>query len=244
MSPKDPERLRLSADSPLARSALASAAEEAPSPELSQRMAQALGLSAAAGVGLAAMSAQATAAKAASGASTASVSVVPWVAVGAVVAVLVGGTVVGVRAWHEASRRPSVPPPANSPRVAEPVPEVPIVPVPAASPGPAAEALSPGRRARVASPAQRLRDQTTLIDGARAAVSAGAAGEALGLVRQYQERYPRGVFGPEAAALRIEALVRLGRSVEARALAERFVATQPAGPLTDRVKALTRSPSP
>jgi outer membrane protein assembly factor BamD (BamD/ComL family) len=77
-----------------------------------------------------------------------------------------------------------------------------------------------------------------LIDGARNGLASGAADKALTLVRQYQQRYPGGIFDPEAAALRIEALVRLGRSSEARGLAERFVATQPAGPLTERVKAV------
>ncbi len=260
MNPKDPERLRNVADSPLARGALASAAEEMPSPELSQRMARALGVSLAAGAGAGA--AQAAAAKTASTASagttagtTASAgtsAAVPWLAVGAIVAVVAGGTLVGARAWQRAHREPAPPPPATAPLAPPPAAATPTPavtppaahPEPADSPSPApraAESATTSRRPRGPAQAPELREQTAILDAARTAIAAGAPAKALGLVRQYQERYPSGVFVPEAAALRIEALVRLGRGAEARALAERFVASQPAGPLTERVKALTRA---
>jgi outer membrane protein assembly factor BamD (BamD/ComL family) len=73
------------------------------------------------------------------------------------------------------------------------------------------------------------------VDAARGAVSKGAGDRALELLRQYQDRYPAGSFHPEVAALRVDALMKLGRSAEARAAAERFVAEFGRGPLADRV---------
>jgi hypothetical protein len=84
-----------------------------------------------------------------------------------------------------------------------------------------------------------IRAQIALIDAARDAVAAGAGNRALQLVRQYQRRYAAGSFGPEAAALGIEALVKLGREAEARAAAERFAAQHRGSPLAERVSRLT-----
>ena len=84
-----------------------------------------------------------------------------------------------------------------------------------------------------------MQDQIALVDAARAAVSSGAGGRALEILRLYQEKYPGGSFRPEAAALKIEALARLGRTAEARALAERFVAEHAGSPLAKRVARVT-----
>jgi hypothetical protein len=73
-----------------------------------------------------------------------------------------------------------------------------------------------------------------LVDAASAAVSAGAGERALTVLREYQSKYPAGSFRPEVSALRIEALVLVGRREEARSLAERFLA-QYKGPLAERV---------
>ena len=69
----------------------------------------------------------------------------------------------------------------------------------------------------------------------RAAISASAGERALDLLRQYQEKYQGGTFAPEAAALKIEALAKLGRAAEARSGAERFRAQYGESPQTDRV---------
>ncbi|HTU63581.1 MAG TPA: hypothetical protein VMF89_34195, partial [Polyangiales bacterium] len=63
---------------------------------------------------------------------------------------------------------------------------------------------------------------------------------ALEQLRQYQSKYAVGSFGPEAKALRIEALTKLGRTAEARSLAERFVAEHRGTPLADRVSRITK----
>jgi hypothetical protein len=96
----------------------------------------------------------------------------------------------------------------------------------------------PSSRNRSTGSTADIQEQIALIDAARAAVAAGAGNRGLGLVRQYQSKYPRGSFRPEAAALKIEALTKLGRSAEARALAEGFAAEYGGGPLADRVSRL------
>src|SRR5690606_38326591 len=63
-----------------------------------------------------------------------------------------------------------------------------------------------------------LGDEIAVIDAARSAVRAGQGHRALDLVSQYVKRHPRGTFRPEAQALKIEALVQVGRTSEARAL--------------------------
>ena len=66
-------------------------------------------------------------------------------------------------------------------------------------------------------------------------MSAGDARRALELLRGYRDKYPSGSFRPEATAIRIEALAKLGRQAEARALAERFVAEHRGSLLAARV---------
>ena len=67
------------------------------------------------------------------------------------------------------------------------------------------------------------------------AMAAGADRRALETLRHYRDRYPAGSFRPEASALEIEALMKLGRADEARALAERFVAQHRGSLLARRV---------
>jgi hypothetical protein len=90
----------------------------------------------------------------------------------------------------------------------------------------------------VAAAAGDLRDEITFLDGARAALSAGDGRRALDLVRRYQEKYPSASFRPEATAIKIEALLKLDRQAEARALAVRFVTENRGSLLAKRVAAL------
>ena len=82
------------------------------------------------------------------------------------------------------------------------------------------------RRSRTTTPTATaaVTEQTAFVDAARAAVAERSDRRALEILRRYQEKYPAGLFRPEATALKVEALVHLGRDDEARALAERFVA--------------------
>ncbi len=236
MSPRDPKRLRLVAGSALQRRVLAATAEEEPSPELRDRMAGALGVSAAAigaASGAAVAKATVSATKAAAGIST--TSALPWITVG-VLGLAVAGAIFSAREW-KASVRPS---PAPAPRMIASAPDFPAAAIEPASPAPVPRPDLPdvpsGGRARMVAAPVDLRGQTSLVDAARDAVSSGAADRALAILRQYEDRYPAGVFRPEAAVLKIEALAELGRGAEARTLAERFVAEYGEGSLTDRVR--------
>ena len=121
MSPRDPKRLRLVAGSALQRRVLAATAEEEPSPELRDRMAGALGVSAAAigaASGAAVAKATVSATKAAAGISTTSAH--PWITVG-VLGLAVAGAIFSAREW-KASVRPS---PAPAPRMIASAPDFP-----------------------------------------------------------------------------------------------------------------------
>jgi TolA-binding protein len=229
----------------LERRLLGAAAGEEPSPELSSRMAAAIGISAAAigaAAGTTATTAPAVGAAAASAKATAGASALwPWISAGVVV-FAVAGVVVGIRMWM-----PSAPAtPKAAPAVMAPLPQatpavVPEKVAPAATDeAPPTESAPPAAHRRPAGgKAADLREQIALIDGARRAVKAGEGDRALESLRRYHDKYPAGSFRPEAAALRIEALAKLGRTSEARALAERFVAEHGRSPLADRVARLT-----
>jgi hypothetical protein len=241
------------ASSALQRRVLDETAREEPSPELRDRMARALGVSAAAVASSAALAKTAAAAsKVAVGASASTTPVLPWVTVG-VLGLALTGAIVGTQVWKTGpSPQPAPAVRASAPEPAvESAPAAPVLPLaaqPAASalavPRPESSAMPAGRRLRTASPPADVREQTSLVDAARDAVASGAADKALALLRQYQDKYPGGIFRPEAAALKIEALARLGRSAEVHALANRFVAEYGDGPLTDRVRRVAGSTSP
>ena len=248
MSRRDPKRLRLVASSALQRRVLYETAHEEPSPELSHRMARTLGVSAAAigavsGAALAKTTAAAAKAvsPAAAGAGVGAATFLPWMTVG-VLGLALAGAIVGTQAWKAPVRQ--LPPPAPGAIASAPEPAAPAAPAPAFATGPASptpsrpelSAMPSGHRVRTATAPPDMREQTSLVDAARNAVASGAAGRALALLRQYQDQYPGGVFRPEAAALKIEALARLGRGAEVRALADGFVAQYGDGPLTDRVR--------
>ena len=243
MSSQDlPDRLLTTDADDLERRLVTAIAEERPSPELRERMALAIGVPLGALGGAASETAKQTATaatKAAAGASIApsSVSLVPWISVGALV-LAVAGSIVGVRAWKTPAR-PQQPEPVASVAI------MPVAPAPRASAevaltNPVEAPLSPTappqqRRAPTRTPTDDLRGQIALIDAARAAVSASSGARALDLLRQYQDKYPSGTLRPEAAALKVEALVKLGRISEAQTLAQRFVADYGESPQSDRV---------
>jgi hypothetical protein len=214
------------------RRILDAGAREDPSAAASKRMALALGISAGVtAVAVGGKVAGAAAAKTAAG--TTSVALWPWISIG-VLGLVVTGAVVGTRPWRTSERdvrRVSAP-------AAVPAPIAPTVPaLPEAEPvktaPPEIPSPAPARRARPT--ADDLREQIALIDAARAALTADAAERTLQMVRRYQDRFATGAFRPEATALKIEALVALGRRAEARPLAETFVAEHRGTALADRV---------
>ena len=231
-----PERLLDGGATDFERRILEAAAGKGPSPETSARMAQALGVTAT-GIGAAAVATKLASDAAVAKMTTAAGTTVlwPWVSAG-VLGLVIAGAVVGTRAWQAA-------PPEARPaptRVAAPAVAEPSAGAPPASAldqtlpaGPSV--TSTGNHAAAT---RDLREQIALIDAARAALSSGSGRRALDILRRYQDGYPAGSFRPEAAALKVEALVKLGREAEARALAERFVAEHRGSLLAERVAKL------
>ena len=82
-----------------------------------------------------------------------------------------------------------------------------------------------------------LFEEQRIIESARAAVARGEASAALATLDGYERRYGQGQFGPEALALRIEALSARGELARARGLAGAFRQRYPHHPLSSRVQA-------
>jgi hypothetical protein len=110
------------------------------------------------------------------------------------------------------------------------------------------QALEDGRRASdssavatfPASPSatSSLREETSQLDRARAAIFAGNAGAGLVALDRYAAAFPRGALAQEAALLRIKALVMRGDRAEARALARSFIASRPRDPHVQELRSL------
>ena len=230
-----PDRLLAGEATDFERRVIDSALEKRPSAAVSARIAKALGVTVTT-VGTAAaakaLAPTATSKTAAAAASTAW----PWVSVG-VLGLVVAGAVVGVRARHVAAPE-RAPAPLGAPAAPEPAPRAVIQPT-ADVLGPTAPAQErPIHRSHATAAGSDLRDEIAVLDAARAAVSAGDGHRALEILRRYETKYASGSFRPEATAIKIEALVKLGRQGEALALATKFVAEQRGTLLANRVAEL------
>jgi len=82
-----------------------------------------------------------------------------------------------------------------------------------------------------------LFEEQRSIESARAAVARGDVASALSTLDGYERAYAQGQFGPEALALRIEALRSKGDLGRARSLAAEFRQRYPHHPLLSRVQA-------
>ena len=228
-----PERLLESDATAFERRVLGAALRKQPSPAASARMAKALGVTVAAvGTATAASTLAADAAATKATAAVATTSLWPWVSAGVI------GLVVAGAVGRHARRPPRAPSHILSPpAVTAPLPPVqrrPRRPADAVA-EPPPRAVAPTQRSRAVTAAGDLRDQVAFIDSARTAMSAGGSRRALEILRRYLDKYPAGSFRPEATALEVEALMKLGREAEARALAERFVAEHRGSLLARRV---------
>ncbi len=241
-----PSQLRVVGATNLERRLIEAGARELPSVELTKRMQQALGISLAAGVATAATIGTAKAATAAGAGSAAPAFAWPAISIG-VLALAVTGGVVGVRSTvHHATNRPAM---TLAARVPEPTPtlapaEAPTATAPIAAPVARTAAIqiraaAPARHHAAAATPSDLRAEIALVDAARSAVAARSNERALALLDRYESSYPHGTFRPEVAALRIEALDHLGRTVQARALARKFIAVHADSPLAERVARVT-----
>ncbi|MBN2191500.1 MAG: hypothetical protein JW751_01685 [Polyangiaceae bacterium] len=86
-------------------------------------------------------------------------------------------------------------------------------------------------------PRDTLQAEARLVERARGALAQDPE-LSLTLARKHGLRYPRGKLGPERTLVEIEALRRLGRAAEARALAEGTLARHPNGLYAERVRRL------
>ena len=86
--------------------------------------------------------------------------------------------------------------------------------------------------------AGRLRQEARALAHAKNALGANRAGEALALLADQSQRFPRGELAHEREALTIQSLMRLGRTQEARMRADAFVRRNPQSPVSNRIRAL------
>ena len=149
----------------------------------------------------------------------------------------------GAGALYTASSSPQVAATASAtPTVATvavaPDMQAPVLPPAAAVPIEAALVTAPAAATkRDASGA--LHAEISVLDRARQALETDAPEQAYRLLDQHRRRFAQGTLIPEAEALRIEALVRLGDSERAQRMTQRFLIDYPAHPLCERVSALT-----
>ena len=131
---------------------------------------------------------------------------------------------------------PSAIPPATS--LPEPASALPSIDVSALPPSPREP-----RRAPAPAAAKTERSNTNLdeelarIDRARGLLGSGKPSDALAEVNAYRREYATQSFADEADSLEVRALAALGRTSEARALAERFLTKRPGSPYAEPVRA-------
>ncbi|HEY1957570.1 MAG TPA: hypothetical protein VGH28_18250 [Polyangiaceae bacterium] len=176
-------------------------------------------------------------ASAASGAKT----IGGWKAIalkGALVVAAAAGGTFALRHERAPREQPALsvrvaPPPVAFVAPAAPAPE--IVRAPEVASAPPAVVV----RAPVAKPldaAERLEAERKLLDEARDALQRGEPERALEATDRHAARFAHGTLTEERYALRVRALVRLGRGVEARALASEMASRFPRSFLLEGVQ--------
>jgi hypothetical protein len=159
------------------------------------------------------------------------------------------GVLAGAAAWVATRSGPapsaSVPAaetaPARSEAASTPSPVAPPVasPEPDGAPdrAPAPSATRPKRE----NPAGTLKEERAILDRARAHLLSGEPAVALGEVEKHARLFRRGVLAEERDALRVEVLVAVRRTAEARAAAARFHAAYPGSMLAPAVDGALRA---
>ncbi len=95
---------------------------------------------------------------------------------------------------------------------------------------------APANEAAAPMDAERLAEEVALVDRARGALARGDARGTLGALDDYDARFTPRKFVPEALYLRMEALLRLGQTSAARAVAERLATNYPSSPNAARAR--------
>jgi RNA polymerase sigma-70 factor (ECF subfamily) len=145
---------------------------------------------------------------------------------------------------HALAPAPSPSTSASAPTVADSPPAPPVDPVvpPVAARGPRASLSAPLPREAL-SPSE-LERETHLIQAGDAALRAGNAAAALAFFDEHARAFPVGVLAEERTAERVLALCALGREVEARDEAARFLRDRPSAPLAAEVRASCGATNP
>jgi hypothetical protein len=158
---------------------------------------------------------------------------VKWVAVGSLASTSVLALVHAPELMRPASGVPVVQAPSSKPQTPVRV----AAPALVAATASASAATSPAATNATAPPRADVAREVTLLDAARTALVEGNAGSALRALDSL-ERLPGRALGPEATVLRVRALLAQGDAVEARRVAERFLASAPNAPQAAALRAL------
>jgi hypothetical protein len=89
-----------------------------------------------------------------------------------------------------------------------------------------------------------LMQEASTINQARRALDASDARGALRLLDEYERRFRRPQLAPEAMAVRVEALVGLGRMTEARSLADRLLSRESGLAYANRIRSILQRGEP
>lgn len=148
----------------------------------------------------------------------------------------------GIVDWRPQAATPTSPLPVRSASppaaVAPPVPSIAPVEELETPEAPAAPQLNPTPTLPVDSTGSaRLSDEAALLEAARAKLRSAPAA-ALALSREHAARFPQGQLTSERSLIQIEALHRLGRDAEARAVSRALVGGAGASLYSERVRQL------
>jgi hypothetical protein len=156
-----------------------------------------------------------------------------------------------------ATARVASPAPPPSALAAPRAPEAPTeqgapVPLPTSAPSPSSVtsvASAPHRVVPASAPAElpsgsTMREELAWLESARAALASGDAPRALSLLDRYGTQFPHPAMIPEAAVLRIEALVAAGDRPAAERAADSFLAQNPQSPYSSRVRSVVGRSNP
>jgi hypothetical protein len=147
---------------------------------------------------------------------------------------------------REGLPRPALVAAQPNPQVEAPAPTpLPVsesgVEAPASKPAPARVSSAPSVQERAR---DSLSAELAALDRARSALASRDSQQALRLLDEYAQRFPKRRLNTEAAVLRIEALAARGDRASAARLGKEFLARQPNGPYARRVSSLIAEPLP
>ena len=244
----DPRRLLDGGGDPLEANLLRSACADAPPREGKARLLGAMGVAAAATTAAGA----GTASGAMSGAKGALALAGKWMVLGGMGAAVAAGSVHFVRPFIAPTPPPVV---AQSPtpsvmKIAAPPVHAPPSPLSVDSTEPAIEPPAMPAPMPTPAPAPRvpahtgdddmLAEELPYIDRVRRSLAEGEPADAIVSLNTYELHFIHPRLAEEAQVLRVEALVRLGKTEPARSVAERFLRADPASPYAKRVQSLLR----